>query len=294
MKRLRKVKSTFVAYTFLAPSLIGLAIFTLFPVLLSLVTSFSTWNFTAGLSGIQFTGIKNFTALFGDQWFLASLKNNLIYTVVTVPVTMAIALILATVVEQYVYGKNFIRLLIFIPNIISGVVVSYIWRVLLSNQGALNTFISWIFGPDLPQWLGDPHWAFPAIMLMGIWSGIGYVFILYMAGLQNISESLYEAAKLDGAGGWKQFIHITIPMIRPVSFFILITQMIFSFRVFTQIQILTHGGPGTSTSVLAYYIYVTAFQYYKMGYAAAMTWVVFIIIMIFTLIQWRYQNRGDA
>jgi multiple sugar transport system permease protein len=288
-----KLKTVAIAYSFLAPGLIGLLLFTLFPVMLSLFVSFSEWNFATGLSGIKFAGLSNFINLFKDKWFLTSLKNNFIFSFSTVPLTMAIALVMAVIVERYVSGKTIVRLLIYIPNILGSVVVANIWRVLLSKRGAINILLSKIFGPDLPSWLGDPTWAFPAIILMSIWGGVGYVFILYMSGLQNIPETLYEAAELDGAGGVQAFIHITIPMLSPITFFILITQIIFSFRVFAQIQILTQGGPGMATTVTAYYIYVTAFQYYKMGYASAMTWILFIIIFGFTLFQWNMQKRRE-
>ena len=290
---MKNVKKTLVAYSFLAPSLAGLLTFTIFPVLLSLVTSFSEWNFVTGLSGLKFIGFQNYTDLFSDIWFHASLKNNFIFAIAVVPVTMLIALVLAAVVDRFVYAKSSIRLMIFIPHIISGVVIAYIWRILLSKRGALTIFLSKILGPDLPSWLGDPKWAFPAIIVMSIWSSIGYVFILYMSGLQNIPVTLYEAADMDGAGGFKSFIHITIPMLVPISFFILVTQVIFSFRVFAPIQILTQGGPGMATTVTAYYVYVSAFRFYKMGYASAMTWIMFIIIFIFTMVQWKLQNKAD-
>jgi len=292
-KKLKRLKKTAVAYSFLAPSLTGLLLFTLFPVVLSLVTSFSEWNFVAGFGGIKFVGLKNYADLFRDVWFLASLKNSFIFAFATVPLTMAIALVIAVIVDRYVYGKGIVRLMVYIPNILSAVVSSYIWKILLSRKGALTVFLSKLLGPDLPPWLGDPNWAFPAIIVMSIWGGIGYVFILYLSGLQNIPETLYEAAELDGAGGVTMFRNITVPMLAPISFFILVTQIIFSFRVFAQIQILTQGGPGMATTVTAFYVYVTAFRYFKMGYASAMTWILFVVIFAFTMIQWRIQKKGE-
>jgi len=288
-----KLKKTAVAYSFLAPSLAGLFTFTLFPVALSLVTSFSEWNFVAGLSGVRLVGLKNFIELFQDIVFLTSLKNNFVFALATVPTTMVIALVLAALVDRHIYAKSLARLLIYIPNVLSAVVVAYIWRTLLSKRGALTLFLNRIFGPELPSWLGDPKWAFPAIILMSVWGGVGYVFILYMSSLQNIPETLYEAAKLDGAGGVKSFAYITVPMIAPMTFFILITQVIFSFRVFAQVNILTQGGPGMATTVTAFYVYVTAFRYYKMGYASAMTWILFVVIFAFTLMQWMMQKRRE-
>ena len=290
---MKSLKKTLIAYSFLTPSLLGLFTFTLFPVVLSLVTSFSEWNFVTGFGGIKLVGIRNYAALFDDVIFLTSLKNNFVYALATVPTTMAIALILAAVVDRHIYAKSLARLLIYIPNVLSSVVVAYIWRTILSKRGALTLFLNGIFGPDLPSWLGDPKWAFPAIILMSVWGGIGYVFILYMSSLQNIPETLYEAAKLDGAGGVKTFAYVTIPMLAPMTFFVLITQIIFSFRVFAQINILTQGGPGMATTVTAFYVYITAFRNYKMGYASAMTWILFVIIFIFTIIQWIIQNRRD-
>lgn len=284
------IKKTLVAYSFIAPSLVGLFLFTLLPVLISLAASFSRWQFVMGLKGFTFVGLKNFVRLLSDGVFWKSVSNNLIM-LVGIPITMLIALILASVVDKHVYGKRLVRLLIYIPHLTSAVVVAYVWKSMLSANGAVNGVLGAIFGREMPVWFFDPVWSLPVIILVGIWSSLGYVFVIYTAGLQNIPDSMYEAADVEGARGYQKFLHITIPLLAPTTFFLLITQIIFSFRAFAPIYILTQGGPGLATTVSAYHIYITAFQYYDMGYSASMTWVIFVLLFVFTLIQWRAQNR---
>jgi multiple sugar transport system permease protein len=205
---------------------------------------------------------------------------------------MFISLILAIFVEQSIRSrKDAIRVLLFIPYVTNVVVSSYVWQMVLSQHGPLAHLLNFLHIYDYPIWLGDPFWAMPAIILLGVWRSIGYVFVLYLAGLQNIPMELIEASTLDGASYTQQVFRITIPLLSSTTFFILITQLIFSFRIFAQILILTYGGPGTATSVLAFHIYMTAFMFFKMGYASTITWIMFIIIFGFTLIQWRIQKR---
>ena len=225
-----------------------------------------------------------------DTWFTTSLLNNFYFTLIVVPGTMVLALIFAVILNDYIYGKSIFRLIFFLPHISNIVAISLIWSLLYSKNGPIMSFLKSLGIPDPPNFLADRTWAMPAIMIMTIWMGVGYCMLVYIGGLQSIPHQLYEAAYIDGASRWKQFTHITIPMLSPTTFFILITQIINSFKVFGQIQIMTQGGPLRATSVLVYYIYTSAFEFYKFGYASSMAMILFIIILIITLIQWRGQK----
>ncbi len=287
----RRLKRELVAYSFIAPNLIGFLAFTLIPVVFSLVISFSSWDYIQTFDKIQFVGLANYARMWSDSWFLASVRNNFVYAVATVPVTMALALVFAYLVDRFVRCKGLVRLMLYSTNIISTVVAAYVWQMMLSKRGLITMLLQTLGVGNVPIFLGDPAWAIWALVAMGVWGGLGYVFVLYMAGLQSIPQELYEACTMDGCSEVQRFRYITVPMLSPTTFFILITQLIFSFRIFTPVQLLTHGGPGTSTSMLAYYIYIQAFQYYQMGYSASITWVLFFVIFVFTLTQWKLQDR---
>ncbi|MDR1539332.1 MAG: sugar ABC transporter permease [Clostridiales bacterium] len=288
------IKRQLIAYTFILPNLMGVILFTLAPVAFSLVISFSSWDYVSPLSQISFTGLDNYMRMWTDNWFLASVRNNLIYALATVPSAMALALAFACIVERFCKGKSVIRLLLYSTNIISTVVAAYVWQMMLSQKGLIPSLLSGMGIKGVPFFLGDTKWALWVLIAMAVWTNLGYIFVLYMAGLQNVPEELYDACTVDGCGEFQRFIHITVPMIAPTTFFILVTQIIFSFRVFTPVQLLTHGGPGSSTYMLAYYVYVSAFQYYEMGYSASITWVLFAFIFIFTMLQWKMQDKWVA
>jgi multiple sugar transport system permease protein len=270
---------------------LGVLLFTLIPVIFSLVISFSSWDYIQPLSQIKFTGFANYVRMWSDNWFLASLRNNLLYAVTTVLASMGLALLFAYLVDRFCKGKGLIRLLLYSTNIVSSVVAAYVWQMMLSQRGMIPNLLRGLGMQTVPFFLGNTRLAIWALIAMGVWSNLGYVFVLYMAGLQNVPGELYDACQVDGCSEYQRFAHVTVPMLAPTTFFVLITQVIFSFRVFTPVQLLTRGGPGTSTSMLAYYVYVSAFQYYQMGYSASITWILFVIIFLFTLVQWKYQDR---
>jgi len=290
-KKKRKIEKTLVAYSFIGPNIIGYLVFTMFPIIFTLLISLFDWDYFAGFSGLQFNWFSNYIRMWNDTWFLDSIRNNFVYSFVSVPLTIFFAFFMAVLVESFIKWKNIIRLCLFIPYITNLVVVCYVWQMMLSRTGIITQFIRFVGVSDPPRWLGNPFWALPALIMISIWINIGYVFVLYLAGLKNIPDYLYEAATIDGANWIQKVRHVTVPMVSPTTFFILITQLIFSFRVFAQVNILTQGGPGTSTSVLSYYIYLLAFRFYRMGYASAITWVMFVIIFIFTIIQWKGQKK---
>lgn len=290
-KKSRQIEKNLVAYSFIAPNVLGFLLFTMFPVIFTLLLSLFDWDYLAGFSGLEFNGFSHYIRMWSDKWFLDSLRNNFVYSFVSVPLTIFFAFFLAVLVESFIKWKNAIRLCLFIPYITNSVVVCYVWEMMLSRNGIITQVIRFFGVSNPPMWLGSPVWALPALIMISIWINIGYVFVLYLAGLKNIPDSLYEAATIDGANWLQKVRNVTVPMVSPTTFFILITQLIFSFRVFAQINILTQGGPGTSTSVLSFYIYLLAFRFYRMGYASAITWVMFIIIFTFTLIQWKGQKK---
>ena len=285
-------KDFFTGMGFILPSLLGFLIFTFIPVVNSLCLSFTSWNFMEGIEGIKFNGLANYIRLFSDEWFLNSYKNNIIFTAVTVPVLIALGLVMATIINKYIYGGGVVRTMIFIPYIASVVAVCTVWMVLLQpSYGPVNEFFRSIGIANPPGWLADFKWSLPSIMIIYVWQQVGYYSIVFLAGLKGLPEDVYEAAKVDGASSIRQFFSLTVPLISPTTFFLTIMGIIGSFKVFDQISVLTQGGPGSSSSVMAYYVYRTAFDYFEMGYANTLAWALFVLVFIVTLVQWKMQAK---
>ena len=285
-------KDFFTGMGFILPSLMGFLIFTFIPVVISLCLSFTSWNFMEGIEGIKFNGLANYIRLFSDEWFLNSYKNNIIFTAVTVPVLIALGLVMATIINKYIYGGGVVRTMIFIPYIASVVAVCTVWMVLLQpSYGPVNEFLRSIGISNPPGWLADFKWSLPSIMIIYVWQQVGYYSIVFLAGLKGLPEDVYEAAKVDGASSIRQFFSLTVPLISPTTFFLTIMGIIGSFKVFDQISVLTQGGPGSSSSVMAYYVYRTAFDYIEMGYANTLAWALFVLVFIVTLVQWKMQAK---
>ena len=285
-------KDFFTGMGFILPSLLGFLIFTFIPVVISLCLSFTSWNFMEGIEGIKFNGLANYIRLFSDEWFLNSYKNNIIFTAVTVPVLIALGLVMATIINKYIYGGGVVRTMIFIPYIASVVAVCTVWMVLLQpSYGPVNEFFRSIGIANPPGWLADFKWSLPSIMIIYVWQQVGYYSIVFLAGLKGLPEDVYEAAKVDGASSIRQFFSLTVPLTSPTTFFLTIMGIIGSFKVFDQISVLTQGGPGSSSSVMAYYVYRTAFDYFEMGYANTLAWALFVLVFIVTLVQWKMQAK---
>ena len=285
-------KDFFTGMGFILPSLLGFLIFTFIPVVISLCLSFTSWNFMEGIEGIKFNGLANYIRLFSDEWFLNSYKNNIIFTAVTVPVLIALGLVMATIINKYIYGGGVVRTMIFIPYIASVVAVCTVWMVLLQpSYGPVNEFFRSIGIANPPGWLADFKWSLPSIMIIYVWQQVGYYSIVFLAGLKGLPEDVYEAAKVDGASSIRQFFSLTVPLISPTTFFLTIMGIIGSFKVFDQISVLTQGGPGSSSSVMAYYVYRTAFDYFEMGYANTLAWALFVLVFSVTLVQWKMQAK---
>lgn len=271
-------------WLFASPWIIGFLLWTLGPMLASLGLSFTEWDL---LSPPQWVGLRNFEELFADTLVWKSLTVTTIYAIVSVPLHLIFGLGLAMLLNRPIRGVRIYRTLLYLPAVLSGVAVALLWRWLLSADfGMVNLLLSYI-GIRGPSWLGDERWALMSLMLMSLW-GVGAGTIIYLAGLQGIPSDLYEAAEVDGAQGWARFRHITLPMMTPVLFFQLVVGIIAALQTFTQAFIITNGGPNNATLFLLLYLYRNAFQYFRMGYASALAWVLFLYILVLTLIVFRW------
>jgi multiple sugar transport system permease protein len=287
-KRQRKLRANLVAYSFIAPNFLGFAVFTLGPILFAFALAFMHWD---GSNPITFAGLDNFWHLFGDRAFKDAFVNTIVYTVFSVPLTLACALALAILLNQKIFGRSFFRTAMFFPYVASLVAVAVVWNMLFNpDMGPVN-MILYSLGIDpknLPGWAADRHWAMVTVILFGIWKSMGYYMVIYLAGLQGINAELYEAANLDGATSWQKFWHVTLPQLAPTTFFVSVMLTIQSFKVFDQIFMITQGGPGTSTLVLVYHIYNEAFISWDLGYSSMVALVLFFMVLIITVVQFRF------
>jgi multiple sugar transport system permease protein len=278
-------------YLFIAPNMLVFLVWVLLPILFSVYLSFTQWDFIAGVEGIEFVGLKNYERLPGDEWFAASLRNTVQYTMAVVPLQLVSGLFFAMVMNGKVYFSPLIRGLLFVPYITSPVAVAAVWLSLFHPRGGPVNQVLYMLGiTNLPGWFASSDWAMLGIIIVGVWAGLGYNALIFLAGLQSVPEDLYEASAIDGASAWVSFTRITVPMISPTIFFLAITGVIQSFNVFELVAVMTQGGPGTATTMLAYYIYRSGFVFHEMGYASTMAVVMLVIVFIITIVQW-YFNR---
>ena len=276
----------------MAPALIVFLVFVAFPFFFSLFLSLTEWNFLSGWGGIQWKGLENFAKLAGDQNFRQAVVNTVIYTVATVPVSILIALVLAYVLNGKVYLKKTLRLAFFIPYISNMVALAAVFKFMFRDDGIINNVLLNVFHlQEVPRWLSNSELNKIPIILILIWTAVGYELIVYMAALQNVPKELYEAGKLDGATGFKQFVHITFPMISPTTFYLVVVRMIAAFKVFSAINIITLGTATRGNTSLVVEIYQDAFQSYKFGYASAEAVVLFAIILAITLFNFWGQKK---
>lgn len=288
-------KEALAGWLFLAPEFIGLILFGVFPILFSLYLSFSDWNLVGGLSTIKFVGLDNFSMLLEDDKFKMSLRNNFVYTLFVVPVGIVLALILSVLIHSKVYGKSYFKIAFFIPYISSIVALGAVWSALYHpSQGPINQMLMKLGIQDPPKWLADTQFSLYAIIIIAIWAAIGYKIVIFIAGLTNIPDDLYEAASIDGATSRQQFFRITIPLLGPTTSFLLITTLMSSFKVFDLIAFLTGGGPNNSSTVLVFRIYEEGFRNFRMGYASAISWVLFLVVGVLTIATWKFQNQSKA
>lgn len=275
-------------WLFIAPLIGGILAFQFVPVLVSIFASFTNWD---GITSPRFLGAGNYRRLTADPFFWTTLKNTVVFTLGVIPLTIVAALVLAVLCNGPNRTLNAVfRTAYFTPYVTSIVAIGLVWTQFFTPSGVINQVLAKV-GVVGPSWLTDSHWAMPAVILVSAWQAIGYPMVILLAGLQAIPESLHEAAEVDGAGSFRRFFSVTLPLLTPQLFFVLVTQVISSFQVFALIFVMTKGGPGNATNVYIYYLYQNAFTFGDLGYASAMAWVLFMIIGLVTFIQLRLQRR---
>ena len=276
------------AYLFILPSFLGFAIFLLVPMVMSAGLSLYDWEL---LRPPFFIGLDNYRDLFRDPLFKTVLFNSAYYAFGLVPLNIVISLSLALWLNTKLRGLTFFRLAFFLPVVTVTVAVSLIWKWMYEPRvGIVNAALG-AFGIAGPNWLADPFWAMPALIILGLWKGFGYNMVLFLAGLQGIPSTLYEAAMIDGANAWQRFWKITLPLLSPAMFLAVILTVISSFQVFDQAFVMTAGGPSNATNTIVLYIFQNGFLFFKMGYASAIAWALFAVIFTFTLIQMWLQRH---
>ncbi len=286
-----KQREALTGWLFVSPALIGFGIFTFGAILYSLYLSFTDYDM---FGTPEWVGLENYIKAFtNDEYFYQYFGNTFYFAIVLVPVVLVISLFLAILINKKV-GKltKAYRVALFLPSITSTVAVSMVWLWIFNpDMGILNNFLTAIGFHNPPMWLSDPEWSKPALIIMRVWQMSGYYMLLFLAGLQTIPETLYEAAEVDGAISWQRFTRITVPMLSNTTFVVVILLIIESFNMFESIFVMTEGGPLGSTSTIMYYIYEQGFMSYNMGYASALAWIFFARILVFTLIQFRFRRE---
>jgi multiple sugar transport system permease protein len=273
---------------FLAPSLVPLVLFLVLPMISSIALSFVSWDL---LTSPRWVGLANYRGLLHDGEFHSALFHTLYFVAGYLPLVFCGGLLLALALNQQLKGVAWLRTLYFLPVVTSWVVVSLVWKWLLNPQyGIVNRLLSFV-GVHGPGWWLDPGWAMPSIIFASAWKDLGFTMVIFLAGLQAIPHEYYEAAALDGAGRWGRFRHVTLPLLSPASFFVVVISLINNIQVFDQVWVMTQGGPAGSTTVVVQQIVQNAFSYGRMGYAAAMSWVLFAIILVVTVVQLRLQKK---
>lgn len=286
-----KLRNTLIGWSFILPNFLGFALLTMIPVVTLFYYGFTKWSI---LGTAEFNGLDNFQKLIGDTNFRTSLFNTFYYAFFHIPLTFAASLGLAMLLNRKLKGLAFFRSVAFFPYITSIVAIAAVWNALFSPEyGPINAFLEFIGISNPPGWTVDGDWAMPAVIIVATWREMGYYMLLLLAGLQTIPREYYEAAKMDGANSWQQFTNITMPSLRPTTFFVVIMLTIESFKVFDLILVMTNGGPGTSTLVLSQFIYRKAFEENQAGYASSAAIVLFFICLIVTIIQFLYNKSKE-
>lgn len=284
-------RNTLAGWTFILPNFIGFALLTLIPVVFLFYIAFTKWTV---FGSPKFIGLDNFTKLFGDDTFKTSFWNTIYYAAIHIPLTLVLSLGLALILNKKFRGLAFFRAASFFPYFTSIVAVAQVWNMLFSPEmGPINQFLRFVGVDNPPGWLSSSTWAMPAVIIVGTWREMGYFMLLYLAGLQTIPGELHEAARMDGANAWQRFWNVTVPGLRPTTFFVTVMLTIGSFKVLDLILVMTNGGPGDSTLVLSQYIYRMGFERNDFGYASAISVVLFVLCMIVTLIQFLYNRSKE-
>ena len=281
-----KRRQNLLGYLWISPWLLGFVIFTAGPMIASLVLSFTNYRI---INVPKWAGLGNYVyALTKDELFWPSLGITFYYMLIAVPTGLLGSLLLAMLLNQRVRGESIFRTLFYLPSLTPAAAAALLWAWLLHAEVGLVNYLLSLIGIKGPPWLGSVRWAMPAIILITLWTSMGGGrMIIFLAGLQGVPQELYEAAEIDGAGGWRKFLHITLPMISPTIFFNLVLGIIGALQDFTTAYITTKGGPGRATWFFALHIYTNAFEYFDMGYASTLAWFLFLILLVFTIIQLR-------
>lgn len=288
----KNLRESLIAYSFIAPNFIGFCVFTLVPMIFAIALAFCDWD---GVHAVEFVGLKNFIDLMDDDTFKASFINTIVYTVGTVPLTLVCSLGLAVLLNQKVLCRNFFRTVSFFPYVASLVAVAAVWNMIFSpSMGPINQMLASLGVQDLPRWAAGKETAMITVILFSVWKNMGYYMVIYLAGLQGTNLELNEAAELDGANKWQIFWHVVLPQLRPTTFFVIIMLTISSFKVYDQMYMITQGGPGNATMTLVYDIYNVAFvNTPRYGYASAISMVLFVLVLIVTIVQFRGSSAND-
>ena len=288
----RRFKELPTALVFLLPAVVILGTFNFYPALYSLYLSFFEWNGTAPTKVA--VGLQNYSRLLSSGEFWNSLRVTAVYAGGMTVVSLALGMLVASLLNQPIRGQAFYRALYFLPVVTPTVATGVVWKYLFDpSQGVINRFIE-TFGVGGPNWLSDPNWALLAVIMVGIWKRVGFNMVVYLAALQGIPRSYYEASRLDGANTWQVFRFITLPLLGPSTFFLSVTALIDAFQVFDLVYVMTSGGPLGSTDVIGFYLYRYGFRYYELGFASAIAYVMFLLIFIVTVVQFRLSRGGGT
>lgn len=290
---LRQMRKQWSAYLFLAPTMILFGIFTVLAVIYAFYLSFHEWNILEPAK--PFVGLDNYSRLLGDERFGGAIVNTLYFTAASVPLTMGLGLLVALLLNNQIRARGFFRTLFYLPVVTPLVIAAIIWKWVYNGDfGLLNYYLIQVGIIDEPLlWLADPNLAMPAVIITNVWKSVGFSMVVYLAGLQSIPEDYYDAAKIDGAVGWQRLKDITIPLLSSTTLFLAVVSVLGAFQVFTEIFIMTNGGPLGRTTTIVYHIYQTAFKFFDMGYASAMAFGMFAMMFAFTLVQLRVM-RGEV
>ncbi len=289
-KQKRKIRDNVIGYSFILPNLIGYSVFVFLPVCFSFILSVMQWD--ASQAPMEFVGLQNFVTILNDELFVKSFSHTVVYALMTVLPTLVMSLLLAVLLNSKIKGIPFYRASFFFPYITSTVAIGAVWNMLFQPEfGPINEFLKFIGIANPPKWVVSTDWAMVAVSIVTVWKYMGYYMIVYLAALQGISGELYEAGSLDGANGWQKFRYITVPMLTPTTFFVLIMLTIQCFKVFDLVYCMTQGGPGNATKTIVNYIYDKAFIEWKLGPASAGAIVLFAVVLVITLIQFSGEKK---
>lgn len=276
------------AYAFIAPQYIGMLCFVLIPVVISLILCFTEWDM---LSEMEFVGLKNFVTIFSKPRLRQALSNTLLFALGVIPITICVSLGLALMVNEKLRGLNIYKACYFLPMCTASVAVTLVWYWIFAPDIGIINYVLSLFGIDGPRWLIEKTSARWAIIIMSVWQNMGYYFLIFLAGLKSIPKDYYEAAEIDGAGSFYRFRSITLPLLSPTMFFVVITMSINVFNLFQEPSILTDGGPEYGTYTVVMYIYDLAFRYFRMGEAAVVSLILFIVVLLITILQFTLSRK---